>query len=101
MDKRQGPSGMTAFTIIWVGQFLSLLGTGISRFAITLWAWELTGQATALALAAFFAFAPSIVMTPIAGALVDRWYRQRKLVMMISDLAAGVSTIALLLLSTS
>lgn len=99
MEKRRGPSGMTAFTIIWVGQFLSLLGTGISRFAITLWAWELTGQATALALAAFFAFAPSIIMTPIAGALVDRWYRQRKLVMMISDVAAGVSTIALLLLS--
>ena len=32
-------------------------------------------------------------MTPISGALVDRW--NRKLVMMLSDLAAGVATIAI------
>lgn len=94
-------SGMRAFTVIWVGQFLSLLGTGMTRFAITLWAWELTGSATALALAAFFSFAPTIVMTPIAGALVDRWHKQRKLVMMISDVTAGLSTVALLLLASA
>jgi MFS family permease len=94
-------TGMRAFSVIWVGQFLSLLGTGMTRFAITLWAWELTGSATALALAAFFSFAPTIIATPIAGALVDRWHKQRKLVMMISDVTAGLSTIALLLLSSA
>lgn len=92
------PSGMRAFTIIWLGQFLSLLGTGISRFAITLWAWELTGQATALALVAFFGFAPVIIMSPIAGALVDRW-KNRKLVMMLSDLSAGMVTVVYFFLS--
>ncbi|MEO1289652.1 MAG: MFS transporter [Chloroflexota bacterium] len=91
------PSGMNAFYTIWVGQFFSLLGTGMTRFALTLWAWELTGSATALAFVAFFGFLPSIVMSPIAGALVDRW--DRKLVMMLSDLAAGVGTILLLILS--
>ncbi len=91
------PSGMRAFSVIWAGQFVSLLGTGMTRFAITLWAWQLTGQATALAMAAFFSFAPGILMSPVAGALVDRW--NRKLVMILSDLAAGMSTVALLLLS--
>jgi MFS transporter, DHA3 family, macrolide efflux protein len=99
--QQSGLSGMRAFTFISVGQFLSLLGSGMTRFAITLWAWELTGQATALSLAAFFSFAPSVIMTPIAGALVDRWYRQRKLVMMLSDVTAGLATIALLLLATA
>ncbi|QPC82492.1 MFS transporter [Phototrophicus methaneseepsis] len=92
-----GLTGMRAFTLIWLGQFLSFIGTGMSRFAISLWAWELTGQATALALVQFFAAAPTILLSPLAGALADRW--NRKLVMMISDLAAGLSTIALLLLS--
>lgn len=90
---------MRAFTIVWFGQLVSLTGTGMTQFAIALWAWEITGQATALALVGFFAFAPTILFSPIAGALVDRW--DRKLVMMLSDLAAGASTIILLLLFLS
>jgi DHA3 family macrolide efflux protein-like MFS transporter len=87
---------MRAFIFIWVGQFVSLLGTGMSRFALTIWAFQITGEATALALVGFFSFAPSIVISPIAGALVDRW--NRKLVMILSDLAAGLMTIVVLLL---
>lgn len=93
------PTGMTAFIIVWIGQVVSLLGTGMSRFALTLWAWEATGQATALALVAFFAFAPAIALSPVAGALVDRW--NRKLVMMLSDLSAGLAHTALFVLSLS
>src|SRR5688572_33436778 len=87
---------MRAFTAICAGQTFSLLGTGMSGFALVIWAYLETGQATTLALAAFFRFAPTVILSPIAGALVDRW--NRKLVMMLSDLAAGLSTIAVLLL---
>lgn len=90
------PTGMTAFMIIWFGQFVSLIGTGMTRFAIILWVWQRSGQATDVALVTFFATAPLIIVSPIAGALVDRW--DRKFVMMISDLAAGIATIALFLL---
>lgn len=90
---------MPAFTIVWFGQMVSFLGTGMTRFALTIWAWQITGSATALALVAFFAFGPTVVMSPIAGALVDRW--NRKLVMMLSDLAAGASTVAILTLYTT
>jgi len=90
------PTGMPAFTIVWIGQVISLLGTGMTRFALTIWAWEVTGSATALALVGFFSFGPIVLLSPVAGALVDRW--NRKLVMMFSDLAAGLSTIAILLL---
>jgi MFS transporter, DHA3 family, macrolide efflux protein len=99
MNSPPRPTGMRAFTIVWFGQLVSLTGTAMTQFAIALWAWEITGQATALALVGFFAFAPTILFSPIAGALVDRW--DRKLVMMISDLAAGFSTIILLLLFLS
>lgn len=90
------PVGMTAFVVIWIGQFVSLLGTSMTRFALTIWAFQMTGEATALALVGFFSFAPSVIFSPIAGALVDRW--NRKLVMILSDLAAGLSTVVILLL---
>ena len=90
------PSGMLAFTIIWVGQMLSLLGTNMTGFALTIWTWQVTQQATAMALVGFFAFAPTVLVSPIAGALVDRY--DRKKVMQIADLAAGLPTVAVLLL---
>lgn len=93
---KQRPAGMLAFTIVWFGQLVSLIGSGLTLFALTLWAWQETGSATALALVGVFSFTPLVLMSPIAGALVDRW--NRKLVMMLSDLAAGISTIVVLLL---
>jgi MFS family permease len=68
----------------------------MSWFAFTIWAWQVTGEATALALVTFFSFGPTLLFSPLAGALVDRW--NRKLVMMFSDLATGLATVVILLL---
>lgn len=95
MDNNK-PTGMGAFSIVWAGQVVSLFGSAMTRFGLTVWAWQLTGQATALALVSFFAFGPEVLLSPIAGALVDRW--NRKLVMMLSDVAAGMATVAILVL---
>ena len=92
-------SGMRGFTVIWGGQFVSLLGTFMTNFALTIWAWQVTGEATALALTGLAFVLPNILLYPVAGALVDRW--NRKLVMMLSDIAAGVSTLVILVLFTS
>ena len=88
--------GIPAFLIVWLGQAVSLIGTGMTRFALMIWAWDQTGQATALALVGVFSAAPAILLSPLAGALVDRWNRKR--VMIGSDLVAGLSTIGILLL---
>ena len=93
---KKRPSGMFAFTVVWVGQAVSLLGTEMSAFALTIWAYELTGKATALALAGFFHVTPLLIFSPFAGAIVDR--SNRKLMMMLSDLGSGVATIGILLL---
>ena len=98
-DQTRRPTGMRGFTIIWIGQLVSLLGTGMTQFALTIWAWQTTGEATALALVAFFTAVPQILTSPLAGAIVDR--HDRKHVMMLSDLAAGIATAAVLLLHTS
>ena len=64
--------GMPGFIVVWIGQVFSLLGTGMTRFAIAIWAWDLTGQATPIALVALFSFGPGVILSPVAGALVDR-----------------------------
>ena len=96
MQAEKQLASMKGFTIIWIGQVFSLLGTSMTAFALTIWAWKLTGQATALALVAFFNFVPFLLTTPIAGAIVDR--SNRKKVMILADLAAGLPTVGMLLL---
>lgn len=85
---------MRKFIIIWVGQLASLLGSEMTNFAITIWAWQVTGQATPLSLILFFVQTPRVIASLFAGVLVDRY--SRKLLMIIGDLVAGISTIALL-----
>ena len=92
-------SGMRGFTVIWGGQFVSLLGTFMTRFALTIWAWQVTGEATVLALTGLAFALPNILLYPVAGALVDRW--NRKFVMMLSDIAAGIATLVIFLLFTT
>lgn len=91
--------GMPAFVVIWIGQAISLLGTGMTGFALTIWAYEKTGQATTLALVGFFFVTPMLILSPVAGAIVDR--SNRKLMMMISDLAAGLATIGIFVLNST
>ena len=89
---------MRGFTIIWFGQVVSLLGSAMTWFAFTIWAWEKMGKASALATISFFAFLPTVLLMPVAGAFVDRW--DRKLVMLLSDLATAIGTLTIFLIYT-
>ncbi|MEO1665698.1 MAG: MFS transporter [Chloroflexota bacterium] len=93
------PSGMRTFTIIWAGQLLSLIGTAMTRFALVVWAYDLTGTATTVALVSFSFFLPLVLISPIAGIVVDRF--DRRMVMLVTDLGAGVMTLVLLALHLS
>ncbi len=88
--------GMQTFTIIWFGQLVSLLGTAMTRFALLIWAYQQTGSATTLALLGFFAFIFQIVLSPVAGMVIDRF--DRRYIMLLTDLGAGLMTIGMLVL---
>lgn len=72
---------MRTFTLIWFGQLVSTIGSYMTYFALSIWAWELTGSATALALVAFFSRLPRIPITLVAGIIVDRFRRQRLMIL--------------------
>ncbi|MEZ4644269.1 MAG: hypothetical protein R3E31_16315 [Chloroflexota bacterium] len=90
-------SGMRIFTLIWFGQIPKVLvGTAMTCFALLIWTYQQTGVATAVALLGFFAFIPYVLISPIAGVLIDRYDRRH--IMILADLGAGVVTIGLLVM---
>jgi DHA3 family macrolide efflux protein-like MFS transporter len=97
--RKERHTGMVGFTIVWIGQVVSLLGTAMSNFALTLWAYEITGKATPLALVSFFYLVPMVALGPFTGVLIDR--SNRKLMMMVSDFAAALTTAIILSLYTT
>jgi MFS transporter, DHA3 family, macrolide efflux protein len=84
---------MRTFTIIWFGQLVSTIGSYMTEFALTLWAWKVTGSATALALVGFFSQLPRIPITLVAGLIVDRF--NRKHLMMLGDSIAALATVGI------
>jgi len=92
-------SGMSGFTIVWLGQIISVLASMMTNFGMTLWMYKQTESATAMGLMQVAFITPFLLLSPIAGAMVDRY--NRKLMMMLSDLGAVLSTTAILILYTT
>ena len=68
------------YRLFFFGQGTSLIGTWLTRFAIGYETYSLTHSALQLGLVAFFSQAPTSLIAPIAGVLVDRWDRHRTLI---------------------
>lgn len=93
---RRQPGGMVGFVIVWLGQIVSVLASSMTGFGLTIWMYQQTESATAMGLMQVAFIAPFMVLSPFAGAMVDRY--NRKAMMMVSDLAAGIATLGLLVL---
>ncbi len=87
---------MRAFVIVWIGQIVSVLASSMSHFGLTIWMYQQTESATAMGLMQVFFITPFLLLSPLAGVMVDRY--NRKLMMMVSDLAAIIATGGIFLL---
>jgi len=87
------------FILLWVGQLISLTGSGLTGFSLGIWAYQRTGSTTQYALIFTFTILPTIIISPFAGSVVDRWDRRRALIA--SQIGVGAITILLLLLLLS
>jgi DHA3 family macrolide efflux protein-like MFS transporter len=82
---------MMVFIVVWAGQLVSTLGSGLTSFALGVWVYEATGSATLFAINMLIWILPNILLSPVAGVLSDRWDRRR--VMLLSDTGAGLSSL--------
>jgi len=87
---------MTIFYIVWLGQVVSLIGSGLTSFALGVWVFQRTGSVTQFALIGLFSVLPRILLSPLIGPLVDRW--DRRWAMILGDTGAGLSTLTIVLL---
>jgi MFS transporter, DHA3 family, macrolide efflux protein len=98
------PNGWRTFLIVWVTQSISVFGSALTFFAMTIWLtqvlYPLPGQKPQLAAAiSFVALAwgiPAIFGAPIAGAWADR--HDRKRTMMAMDLLNGFISLTIMML---
>jgi MFS family permease len=87
---------MTTFFVVWIGQLFSLIGSELTGFTLGVWVYQQNNSATQFALISLCTLLPSILLSPIAGIIIDRW--DRRLVMLISDIGAGLTTLSIALL---
>jgi MFS transporter len=93
------PQGMRGFIILWAGQFISLIGSGMTSFALSIWVYTQTGSVTIFALISLCATLPAILVAPIAGVCVDRWSRRQALLVGNGGAGCCVLLLAIMLIS--
>ncbi|MEM5016718.1 MFS transporter [Metabacillus indicus] len=87
------------FKILIFGQIISIFGSSVLRFALSLYVLDLTNSATVFGTIMGLSIVPAIVISPIGGAIADRF--DKKKIMVILDLCSSILIIlfAILLFS--
>ncbi len=88
--------GLKNFFILWGTQAFSALGSSMTSFALVIWSYQQQGSALTTAGLSIFSYAPYVLLSIFAGSLADRWDKRKILVL--CDLFAALSTVALLIL---
>ncbi len=85
------------YIILWVTQSISQLGSSMTGFVLTLWAYSQTHSAFAVSLMTFCNYVPYIILSLFAGSFVDR--HSKKAIMLIADSLAALGTMAVFCLT--
>jgi MFS transporter, DHA3 family, macrolide efflux protein len=84
--------GGRTFLTMWAGQSVSSFGSRLTIFALGIWLYQQTNQATPLYLTALAGFLPGVLLAPLAGVLVDRY--DRRMVMVWVNVVHTLVTVA-------
>src|SRR5262245_20174770 len=92
-------SGFRTFVIIWCGMFVSTVGSNLTGFALGIYVYQSTGLVSTLGIVFALTMVPSIVVSPVAGSLVDRWGAGRALLVSNVGSMAVTAVLAVLLVT--
>lgn len=79
---------MKKFLMIWSGELISSIGSGMTAFALSVYVYQTTGSATYVSLITLLAYLPTVLLSPLGGVFADRY--DRRLLMIIGDLFSGL-----------
>src|SRR5438309_8393308 len=83
------------YVLLWSGQAVSDVGTQVARLAFPLLILSFTGSPAQAGLAQGIATVPYLMLSLVAGALVDRWNRRRVMILCDSGRALAAVSIPL------
>lgn len=79
------------FLLIWAGEFLSIIGTGLTMFALGVYVYQRTNSASSYVFILLCVFLPPFLLKPFGGVLADRY--DRRLMMILGDSGASLGLI--------
>lgn len=85
------------FTLVVIGQIISLFGNATIRFALPLYLLNLTGSSALFGTVTACAFIPAILLSPIGGIVADRVNKRNIMVILDFFTAAVILTFSLLM----
>jgi DHA3 family macrolide efflux protein-like MFS transporter len=86
-----------AFYLIWLGQFVSMVGSQLTGFALGVWLFKRTGSVLDFSELTICATLPAVLLMPFSGSLADRWNKRHILVACEAVALACTGGMALLL----
>ncbi|NDI33278.1 MFS transporter [Chengkuizengella sediminis] len=94
---RDPKSDLKNFILFCSGQFVSLFGTSVYSFAISLYILTVTGSGLSFATNLVLSILPTVILGPVAGVLTDRL--NRKMIIVGTDLISGIVLLILFIVS--
>lgn len=88
-------SNFPKFMLLWAGEFLSAIGSGLTSFGLGVSVFRQTGSAGSMALVSLLAFLPTLLLSVPSGVLADRY--DRRLLMMLGDGCSALGILYILL----
>lgn len=85
---------MKKFILIWLGELVSGIGSGMTAFALSVYVYQTTESVSIVSVIAVASFLPTIILSPLGGVLADRY--DRRLLMIIGDLFSGLGLLYIL-----
>ncbi|MCB1056825.1 MAG: MFS transporter [Acidobacteria bacterium] len=85
-----------SFGLIWFGQTISLIGSRLSFFGLSVWIYRTTGSPTLFTTAMALGVLPGLLAAPLLGGFIDRC--DRRLAMILSDSGSALTVVAMALL---
>ena len=82
------------FLLLWVGEFISSIGGGLTSFGLGVYIFNQTGSASSMGIVTLLGFLPTLLLGVPAGVLSDRY--DRRLLMMIGDGLSALGVIYIL-----